>query len=356
VRCWHLLPLEPLDTLRAALRALLDQATDWLPERPPLACYGSLQDADTVNPDGMPARICARCGALLALCPRPHIGPEAVGMVCPQCDCLREPTRCHIIGHEHSAALIPPFVRRVLSGAQLVSSVKQVRERAGPRYRVDDESGAAEQVRVALLHTMGELTESYVAWRQPDTVMGQIEEKLRWAFGELWSANQHPRGLPEDVRNMLISGEYVWNEFLHLGMQDWAACAVQYVRALERELHRRLYAHCGNPSALRYYERPMTAHQFTFGSVSRAYRKRHHAEPDPNWHTLLEYAAHASGADAAAFEELIGDIARLRRSRNQIAHAARIDRGIAGTARTAILGQPGQEGVLRRLVALLDPA
>jgi hypothetical protein len=100
----------------------------------------------------------------------------------------------------------------------------------------------------------------------------------------------------------------------------------------------------------------MTPHQFTFGSVSRAYQKRHAADPDPNWHTLLTCAAGASGADTAAFEHLIGDIARLRRSRNQIAHSARIDRGIAGTARTAILGQPGQEGVLRRLVALLDPA
>jgi hypothetical protein len=237
-----------------------------------------------------------------------------------------------------------------------VSSAKQVRERVREHYRVDDESGAAEQARVALLQTMGELTESYVTWRQPDALMSQIEEKLRWAFGPLWDASQHPRGLPEDVRNMLISGEYVWNEFVQLGMKDWAACAVQYVRALERELRRRLYARCGNPSALRYYGRPMSPHQFTFGSVSRAYRKRHHAEPDPNWNTLLEYAASTSAADAAAFEALIGDIARLRRSRNQIAHATRIDRGIAGTARTAILGQPGEEGVLRRLAALLDPA
>jgi hypothetical protein len=356
VRCFHLLPLESLDALHAHLHALLDQAAAWLPERPPILCQGALQDADTVNPGGMPARICARCGALLALCPRPHIGPEVVGLVCPQCDCLREPTRCHILGDEHSAALIPPFVRRVLSGPQLVSSAKQVRERVREHYRVDDESGAAEQARVALLQTMGELTESYVTWRQPDALMSQIEEKLRWAFGPLWDASQHPRGLPEDVRNMLISGEYVWNEFVQLGMKDWAACAVQYVRALERELRRRLYARCGNPSALRYYGRPMSPHQFTFGSVSRAYRKRHHAEPDPNWNTLLEYAASTSAADAAAFEALIGDIARLRRSRNQIAHATRIDRGIAGTARTAILGQPGEEGVLRRLAALLDPA
>ena len=44
---------------------------------------------------------------------------------------------------------------------------------------------------------------------------------------------------------MLISGEYVWTQFQRTTIEDWAACAVQYTRALEYELHRRFYDPCG---------------------------------------------------------------------------------------------------------------
>jgi hypothetical protein len=356
LRCYELRPLEQIDVLHKRLRALLDQVAAWLPERPAVACRGMLQDADTVNPGALPAMHCSHCGALLALCPKPHVSTTRVDMVCPRCDCLHNAQLCHIMSTQPTAALLPPFVRRVLTREQLVTNVKQLRERVQVQYRIDDESSEAELARTTVLHAIGELTESYLAWKQPDSLMAQIEEKLTWAFGNMWRADQHPRGLPEDVRNMLVSGEYVWNEFQQSEMRDWAACAVQYVRALERELHRRIYARCGKPSMLMYYDEPMNPHQFTFGTVSRAYRKRNDVAPDPNWQTMLQHAAEASQADAAAFEELIADIARLRKNRNKIAHSERIDRSIAGTVRSAVLGQPNQAGLLRRFIELLDPA
>jgi hypothetical protein len=356
LRCYELRPLEQIDVLHERLHALLDQVAAWLPERPAVACRGMLQDADTVNPGALPPSHCNHCGALLALCPKPHVSQSRVDLVCPRCDCLHNARLCHIMGTQSTAVLLPPFVRRVLTREQLVTNVKQLRERVQLQYMTDDESNEAELARTAVVHAIGELTESYLAWKQPDSLMAQIEEKLTWAFGNMWRADQHPRGLPEDVRNMLVSGEYVWNEFQQSEMRDWAACAVQYVRALERELHRRIYARCGKPSVLLYYDEPMNPHQFTFGTVSRAYRKRNDAAPDPNWQTMLQYAAMTSQADAATFEALIADIARLRKNRNKIAHSERIDRGIAGTVRNAVLGQPDQAGLLRRFIELLDPA
>ncbi len=355
LQTYQLRPLEQIEALHEHLRALLDQVAGWLPERPPVACYGMLQDPDTRNPHQTPPAHCSRCGSLLALCPKPHIAPERVDLVCPACDCLHTPHLCHILSTTSTPALMPPYVRRVLTSDQLVASIEQVRQRLRQRFAPTDESDQAEHARSALLDTIGSLIESYTGWKQGDPLLAQIEEKLGWAFGTLWRADQHPRGLPEEVRNMLISGEYVWNEFQQAGMKDWAACAVQYVRALERELHRRLYAPCGAPSALRYYDQPMIPHQFTYGTISRAFRKRFSEHPDPNWYTLVQYAAEPSGADLSTFEEIVAEIARLRKNRNKIAHSERIDRAIAGTARSAILGQPQHPGVLRRFIALLDP-
>jgi hypothetical protein len=352
-RLFALRPQEPLEKLHTHIATLLEQVAAWLPERPPIVCHGTLQDADTVNAGVLPARCCARCGAVLAVCPKPHVGPAAVDLVCPRCDCLCSPVLCHILPAA-PATVLPPFVRRVLTREQLIESIGHMRVRLRQSSTPDDESPEAEVLRAALLQTMGELTENYVSWRQPDAMLAQIEEKLSWAFGALWRAEEHARGLPEDVRHMLLSGEYVWNEFQQAGVQDWAACAVQYVRALERELHRRLYARCGTPSELVYYGMPMQPYQFTFGSLSRAFRKRHLAEPDPNWRVLVWYAAERSGADMAAFEALIADVTRLRKNRNKIAHSQRIGRSIAGTVRQAVLGSPGEAGVLRRFIDMLD--
>ncbi len=349
-------PLQQIDRLHTELCALLDQVTPWLPERPPVTCHGTLQDTDTVNPGGLPPLRCPGCATVLAICPKPHVGPTRVDLVCPRCDCLQQPRLCHILDSTEVIALIPPFVRRVLTREQLAASAEQMRTRLRERVDPDDESAEAEYARSVSFKAIGELTESYLAWKQPDTLLTQIEDKLTWVLGMFWHSDQHPRGLPEDVRHMLISGEYVWNEFQQTGMHDWAACAVQYVRAMERELHRRLYERCGKPSALRYYDRPMLPHQFTFGSVSRAYRKRQTEQPDPNWQTLCACAADTSGVSAADFTALIADITRLRRARNKIAHSERIDKSLAGTVRNAILGQPGAPGVLRRFVELLDPA
>jgi len=254
------------------------------------------------------------------------------------------------MGIEQAITLTPPFVRRVLTQDQLVEVINQLRDRFRRQIDPNDTSDDAEIARSNLLKAIGELTESYLSQQQLDTT--QIEEKLTWVFETYWRTESHPRGLGDDVRNMLISGEFVWNEFQRSTVKDWAACAVQYVRAIERELHHRLYQCCGTPSALQYYGKPMKPHQFTFGTVSTAYDRRQYG--DQNWQTLVSRAALPSGADLNMFEEVIGIIAQLRVSRNQIAHSERIDQATAAAIRRATFGQPGTAGVLRRFVEMLD--
>lgn len=350
IRLIELRPMDQIEILQQRLTDVLDVVATWLPERAPIACYGVMQDVDTVNPSGTSIQTCTHCGARLALCPKPHISANRVDLVCPSCDCLQNPRLCHIMGIDQAITLTSPFVRRVLTHDQLVETINQLRDRFRRQIDANDTSDDAEIGRSNLLKAIGELTESYLSHQQLDTT--QIEEKLTWVFEAYWSMESHPRGLADDVRNMLISGEFVWNEFQRSTVKDWAACAVQYVRAIERELHRRLYWCCGSPSALQYYGKPMKPHQFTFGTVSIAYERRQNG--DQNWQTLLNRAALPSGADLNVFEEVIGIVAQLRVSRNQIAHSERIDQAAAAAIRRVTLGQPGTAGALRRLTEMLD--
>src|SRR5438132_13225305 len=63
---------------------------------------------------------------------------------------------------------------------------------------------------------------------------------------------------------MLVSGEYVWHEYADNALDDWAAPAIQYCRALEFEVRRRLYHHA--PSSFK-----LTRAGWTLGVLKHLY-------------------------------------------------------------------------------------
>jgi hypothetical protein len=281
------------------------------------------------------------------MCPKPFVSSRRIDPVCSRCDCLKNPQLCHII--DRAEGLVPPFVKRVLSEDELVSTVKMVRDQLR-RPREDDESEAAESVRHALFDSIGELTETYIKLSRADTA--QVVQVLQWALAPYWHDAHHPHGLPLVVRNMLVSGEYVWLDFQRSSVEDWAACAVQFVRALEHEMHRRIYGPCGD-ALLTKDGTPMQPAQFTFATPFFSYAQ---GKRNGNRRTLVEKVAVPSGLTEAELWQLFQDIEKLRPDRNTIAHTNAVDKTLAARVHDAIIGHPGAPGLLHRLLALKPPA
>ncbi len=348
IKLFALSPAAGEAALQEHLAAVLDQVAAWLPVPAPIACHGCFADPDTVNPDRRPPQ-----AAPLIFCPKPHISDRRVDIVSTAEDCLKEPRVCHILGREPDASRLAPFVKRVLTQSDLLATTMQLRAHLANTVAADDHSEAAEQARGAVFEAIGALVEAYQKVRQPDTTF--IEEKLSVTFKSHWSDQTHARGLPADVRNMLISGEFVHHEFAQSGVLDWAASAVQYVRAVERELQRRLYYRLGQPSPLRdRHGNPLRPQDFTFGSVTFAYYNR--GKSDHNWLTFLSGAVQRAGAQPSAFEAVIKEIIKLHELRNNIAHSKQISQATAQQVRDITIGAAttGWASALRSLVELLD--
>ncbi|NJN66103.1 MAG: hypothetical protein HC884_05000 [Chloroflexaceae bacterium] len=353
IHLYELHPLLPVRTLHQQLENLLNQVGDWLPDRPPIACHGIFQDADTINTSGTPPHRCSQCGSVQVFCLRPHINPAYGSLVCPRCDCLHNPRLCHVMSLDHSPTFTPPFVKRMATHEDLLTTIQTLRARLQQNVAPDDESDAANAARTVLFQTVGDLTSTYIQYARLDT--GQITYLLREGFfQQFWDHATHPRGLPEDVRNMLISGDYVRSQFQQAPVKDWAACAIQYLRSLERETVRRIYGVCGR-HLLNRHQQPMQPREFTFGTPGATYYRRQSKDHNPhNWHMFLTYVVTPSNADLAAFEQLLIDIDSLRQDRNRIAHAQEVDRETAERIRTAVLGEIGKPGLLRRLAEMLN--
>lgn len=351
-------PMEQIDTLYAHLHALLDQVVAWLPERPPIACHGFLQDVDTINPGGTQPGRCPDSNEVLVICAKPHISEGRIDFVSPIKDCLKNPRLCHIMSIDNAMQALPPFIRRVQSQEQLTETIEKLRRQLQGTVAADDDSPEADAARSQLINAIGELADTYMEFRQPNTL--DIEEKLELIFGHYWKQTPDtPRGLPESVRHMLISGEYVRSELKKAGIQDWAACAVQYVRALELELKRRLYHTSGNPSRLEIWDHkkqayiPMPSHRFTYGTVTTAYKQRPNQR---HWRVFVTEIVAANHADVSAFEAVMHVLDAVRVERNRIAHAAQTTQADAETVRDHVLRGTGsdEKGALPRLVAMLD--
>jgi len=339
VRLYKLTPDMALEQLHTCLRTILDHACASLPERPSVRCHGVWLDADTLSAGGK----------LLSppiLCPKPHIGPRVVDLVDPDTDCLRNARVCHVIGQP----IVPPIIVRVATQDELTQRTGQIRAQKHAALNDAEQHGDqehAEQLRQQIFTGVGRTVEHYVKLHGNTA---SIEETLEhWIFGAYWKSD--PRSLSEDTRNMLLSAEYVWQECREAQLVDWAAPAIQYCRALEHELRRRLFDHC--PSAYK-----LTRSGWTLGTPLHAYTKRPaNNEAQYNW-AIFEQLVRQARSDLSAFEQVFQrlvdeDVGKLR---NRLAHGTAIAQTVAHTMRTVVLGSRMQVGVLPWITEHLPPA
>jgi hypothetical protein len=340
----HLAPDAALDALQLRLSSVLDQLSSYLARRPAqIACHGVCLDPDTISPNPL-----AYVAMHHILCPKPHIGVGVYDLVDRATDCLKNPLVCHVIGQ----AIVPPFVVRASTSGELHQKTGELRARSDEALRDlergddDERGGRAEQLRSHIFTGVGRSVEQYVKLRGNTKT---IEEYLEsWVFGAYWKL--HPRALAPETRSMLISGEYVWQEYAQSeGLGDWAAPAIQYCRAVELELRRRLYNH--HPGQFK-----VGKSRWTFGTPVHAYGRgdvnAHH-----NWNLLIT-VVNASGSDEDAFEALFRRIvdAKLKEKRNHLAHGEATPRTEAQAIRGLLIGSRGDPGVLCWLAEHLDPA
>jgi hypothetical protein len=331
---YHLAPDMAPALIQERLTFVLDQAMHALREQSRPGCYGVVLDRDSTNSEHQAPALCD------IVCPKPHIGPQIFDLVSSTTDCLKNPRLCHVMDRTD---IIPPFVKRVISEHELSMTIQILRERL--QTSIDDDGDEAEARRRQLFAMVGELTESFIKLTRADTL--QIEHTLKqWVFGSKWDENAHC--LSPAARNMLVSGEYVWLSFQRSSVEDWAAGAIQFVRALEHEMHRRMFEVCNN--RLHKGNQPMKEYHFMFGTPWKIYQGR---ATDQNWQIILDEVVYASGISDTVFIELLEDIEALRELRNQIAHKNTVDQTVAMKVHDSVLGRSGQQGILPRLVSML---
>ena len=359
VRLYRLDPLLPVAQLHGWLRSMLTRCVGVLAERPTdCACHGAWLDGDSLNAGrSMPAR--------RIVCPKPHIGPDVIDLVDPKTDCLRNPRLCHVMGQP----IVPPVVLRALSSGELADRTGELRQRMSDGLHDAESQGneeRAEQLRAQIIGGVGRAVEQYVKLRGNTTAIREQFEQ--WVFGAHWAG--HAWSLSEDVREMLLSGEYVWQEYRQLGEQltDWAAPAVQFCRALEHELRRRLFR-----AANWQVYKIRGEHGWTLGTPLHAYRNGPGFDPAKgyalnangvqNWQAMCAYL-HASWPDDAAYTAAeIGITATFANLaliqvddlRNKLAHGAPVSRESAAQIRAAVIGSRQQPGALCWAVMHLQP-
>jgi hypothetical protein len=354
---YELKPFESQDKLQHTLTTILDQVAAWLPARPEIACHACFPDPDTISAQGQRTTKTSHI-----FCPKPHISSQQIDLVNIDTDCLKNPKVCHIMGQESHKLLFPPFVDRILSLDELQAEIAKLRARFKANLDINDDSNEAEQQRNILIEAIGRLVTSYTNLHQADTK--PIEDRLEMIFGSYWNDPENPRRLSEEVRHMLISGDFVHYEFSRSGVSDWAASSVQYVRAIEYELRKRLYLKLGNPSPLKDGTKVLKSHRFTFGTVSHALKN--HAHPDvhnnPNAHNWSIFQTHCQTMNpnnpniTTEFKQAISEILQVHQLRNEIAHSSPINQDKASTVRSVTLGDTrnSQLSALYKFIKLLD--
>lgn len=335
IHLYHLDPSMPLQAIQQRLQAILDMATQHLRERPAPACHGFWPDTDTLNANQ------SKPAEQTLLCPKPHVGAGVFDLVNVEHDCLKNPRLCHVIGQ----SIVPPTVIRATTQAQLAQQSQMLRERNTERLEVAEQHGdeeRAECIREQIFTGVGKATEQFV------DLFGNtqaIEENFKnWIFGDHWQ--EHERSLAETTRHALISGEYVWQNYQTVDLHDWAAPAIQYCRALEFELKRRLYQPCPER-----YVPHLNKAGFTIGTVIFAYERQ-----NAIW-TIFRTLAIQSGCDPEAFKQRIQQlsIAQVKEKRNQLAHGGSVPRETARGLREIVIGDRSTPGVLCWLVEHLAP-
>jgi len=341
IHLYKLAPTMPLETVQARLRDVLEYTSENLPERPEPTCQGIWLDPDSINASRK------QLPPTTILCPKPHIGAGVFDLVDVEKQCLKDPRLCHVIGQP----IVAPFVVRITTHDELSQQTNGMRLRNNARLRQAEQTGDEEQaepLRQQIFYGIGRAVEQYVKLRGNTD---QIEEQFEhWVFGDYWQ--RHPRCLAPETRHILLSGEYVWHEYTQTGLDDWAAPAIQYCRALERELKRRLYT--PHQTAYKFKE-----HQWTFGRPIHLYQNRLTGKGDDQHHwSLIQSLVAQSGSDLQQFEGLMQRICdgQIGDHRNELAHGKPVDKQQAQALREAILGKRNQPGILYCLAELVQPA
>ena len=226
----------------------------------------------------------------------------------------------------------------------------------------------AEQLRSHIFLGVGRAIEHYVQRHgNTETIEAHFEE---WIFGTYW--NNHPRQLSQETRNNLLSGEYVWEEYKRTrGLTDWAAPAIQYCRALEGEIHRRLYNYYPDKHHLYPDVRQKGfSGQMTLGFLDTIYTyKGLHPQSGMlqkeidkirsarhNW-PLCESIVRRAGCTLADFEQILHRIITegITARRNKLAHGEAVSQADARALRDTIIGTKEKPGILLWLAEHLEP-
>lgn len=339
VQLYHLEPQMELAQIQTRLRAILDYAVEQLPERPAPVCLGMALDDDTLNAGG------AGRSPRGVLCPKPHIGSRVFDLVDLERDCLKNPRLCHVLDQ----AIVPPFVLRVLTQAELEQQSQLLRTRGQELLNAAEAAGdeeRAEQIRQHIFSGIGRAVEQYVSLFGNTT---QIESKFRdWIFCDYWEKS--PRALHPTTRKSLISGDHIWENYKTANiLQDWAAPAIQYCRTLEYELKRRLYY----PARHTYPH--LQGGGLTLGTITKAYDYRHTGGNEKAiWQAMLSRVA---PEHRPAFERLIQRLSqeKIHDKRNRLAHGETVDRQMAEAIHDLVIGPNSRQlGVLPLLAELVD--
>ncbi|GHO49642.1 hypothetical protein KSX_78050 [Ktedonospora formicarum] len=334
---YKLAPDLSLDHLQKRLHAILFQAVVSLPERVAPACHGFMLDVDSINDSNDSLQ------AFDTVCPKPHIGSGVFDLVHSKHHCGRDPRVCHIVGQ----VALPPRVARVLNMDDLKLQIDKLRDYgAASLLQISDvdRENVAEQLSSQILHSVGSMVEQY--FEKHGDVQSQ-EKYLREVFGDYWK--HHLRSLAEETRHILLSGEYVWDEYEKSGLKDWAAPAIQYCRALEREIKRRIYA----PKRFDY---TIKEKSWTLGTPKLLYESREGKGNNRfNWDLMVEVATQ-SGVLPKEFEVIMKRLydEQVSNARNDLAHGKPIDKQRARKLREIIIGHKGN-GILCWIAENLDP-
>lgn len=339
VRLDELAPGGRIDAeVQTVLRAALDAALAHLPVRDQPVCEGVRLDPASVNVSGRAAE------GNIALCPRRHIGAHIFDLVHIERDCLRNQKLCHVIGQP---GVFPLRVVLVSTCSELHEESQRLRQQYETLLQA---ASGDEKARLCthLLDTVGRLVEQYVA-RHGSTQA--IEDTFRdWIFHRYW--DQEAWALAAETRGMLVSGEYVWYEYQQSSLDDWAAPAVQYCRALEYEIRRRLYQRHAEHFVLHRRQ------AWTLGTLDYLYRNRQSGHPDVQRNRgLVMDCITCSGTVPAEFDTVLARFvgAGIVRRRNELAHGDPVLQSVARDLRHTILGDRSQEGILAWLVTHVAP-
>jgi hypothetical protein len=340
VGLYKLMPDMPTEFLQERLVAMLQHSITKLPERPQPMCYGIVLDQDSSNASGKGIQ------EFDVLCPKPHIGPSVYDLVSRTQHCLKDPRLCHAIGQ----VIIPPQVKRVTSLDDFKRTIEQLREYGEELLKQAEEERdeeKVEQIRSLILQQMGEKIEQYVRMRG-NTAMQEkfLHDGL---FKGYW--DKHGYCLELDTRNILISGEYIWDDCRDAQLNDWAALAVQYCRALEREIKRRFYMPVQSGYTIK-------ANKWTLGSIKSMYNEGHPGASSQNWQTFVMRAAAFHIDETKLIQQFVDPMVvkvHISDLRNRLAHGEPIDKAIAIGLRDAILGSGEHSGLLDWLVRNIGP-